>query len=81
MRDSQGLNLSTPTDIPLEKLYNEKDLSRITGRSVASIRRDRMFRQGCPFVKLHHQVRYRPADVRQYLERNLCGAVTPREAA
>jgi hypothetical protein len=52
-----------------EQLYSEQDLARITGRSIASIRRDRMFRVGCPFVKIGKLVRYSPTDVREYLER------------
>lgn len=54
----------------LEPLLDEVEFSRITGRSVASARRDRLFGRGCPFVKLGALVRYRPSDVRDYIERN-----------
>jgi hypothetical protein len=54
----------------LEALLNQFDFSRITGRSVASARRDRLLGQGCPFVKLGALVRYRPEDIRAYIERN-----------
>jgi len=50
-----------------QPLYSERDLARITGRSIASIRRDRMFGVGCPFVKIGKLVRYSPQDVREYL--------------
>ena len=46
----------------------------ITGRSVGSLRRDRLMRQGIPFVKAGALVRYRPCDVRAYLEKNLRGS-------
>jgi hypothetical protein len=60
---------SGPTE--LEPLLDETACSRITGRSVASLRRDRLLGQGCPYVKLQGLVRYRPQDVRAYIESNL----------
>ncbi len=60
-------------DTPLEPLLDEYEYAQITGRSVASARRDRLLRKGCPFVKLGALVRYRPADVRAYIERNVRG--------
>jgi hypothetical protein len=55
----------------LEPLIDEQELSRITGRSVASIRRDRLLGIGCPYTKLGALVRYRPEDVRAYIAANL----------
>jgi hypothetical protein len=55
----------------LETLLTEREVASITKRSVASVRRDRLLRQGCPYVKLGALVRYRPDDVRAYIERNL----------
>jgi hypothetical protein len=55
----------------LETLLTEHEYARITKRSVASVRRDRLLRQGCPYVKLGALVRYRPEDVRAHIERNL----------
>ena len=60
---------SSPRD--LEPLLDEFEYARIIGRSVSSIRRDRVLGAGCPYVKLGSLVRYRPADVRSYLELNL----------
>lgn len=54
----------------LEPLLDEVEFSRITGRSVASARRDRLLGRGCPHIKLGALVRYRPSDVRDYIERN-----------
>jgi phage terminase Nu1 subunit (DNA packaging protein) len=59
------------TDLELESLLNEQEYARITKRSLASVRRDRLVRQGCPYVKLGALVRYRPSDVRAYLEHHL----------
>jgi len=39
-------------DPQLETLLTEHEYARITKRSVASVRRDRLLRQGCPYVKL-----------------------------
>lgn len=55
----------------LETLLTEHEYARITKRSVASVRRDRLLRQGCPYLKLGALVRYRPEDVRAHLERSL----------
>ena len=35
----------------LETLLNEYEYAQITKRSVASVRRDRLLGQGCPYVK------------------------------
>lgn len=59
------------TDTPLEELLTEHECSRLTGRSVASLRRDRLLRTGCTWVKLGRLVRYRPRDVRAHIEENL----------
>ena len=58
-------------DASLETLLTERDYAHITKRSVASVRRDRLLRQGCPYVKLGALVRYRPDDVRAHLDRSL----------
>lgn len=55
----------------LETLLTEHEYAHVTKRSVASVRRDRLLRQGCPYVKLGALVRYRPEDVRAHLERSL----------
>ena len=51
-----------------ENLLNEHDVARITGLSVASVRRWRLLKQGPRFVKLNSSVRYRPADISAWLE-------------
>jgi hypothetical protein len=62
---------NSATELRLEVLLTEHEYARITKRSVASVRRDRLLRQGCPYVKLGALVRYRPDDVRAHLERSL----------
>jgi hypothetical protein len=56
--------------ITLEQLLDERGVSCVTGRSVASLRRDRLLRTGIPYVKLGSLVRYDPCDIRDYIERN-----------
>lgn len=60
--------------LTLEELLDEREVSRIVGRSVASLRRDRLLRSGIPWVKLHSLVRYDPRDIREYIERHKHGA-------
>ena len=52
----------------LETLLNEHDVARITGLSVASVRRWRLLRQGPKYIKIGAAVRYRPEDVTAWLE-------------
>jgi predicted DNA-binding transcriptional regulator AlpA len=52
----------------LSTLLNEHDVARITGLSVASVRRWRLFKQGPRFIKIGASVRYRAEDLRAWLE-------------
>jgi predicted DNA-binding transcriptional regulator AlpA len=51
----------------LETLLNEHEVARVTGLSVASVRRWRLFRQGPKYLKLNSAVRYRPEDISEWL--------------
>ncbi len=48
-------------------LLNERDISRITGMSLATVRRWRLQRQGPRFIKIGAAVRYWPADLMAWL--------------
>ena len=48
-------------------LLKEYDVARITGLSVATVRRWRLFKQGPKYVKIGAAVRYDPDDVRRWL--------------
>jgi predicted DNA-binding transcriptional regulator AlpA len=52
----------------LAVLLNEHDVARLTGLSVASVRRWRLFKQGPKYLKIGSAVRYRTEDVRAWLE-------------
>jgi predicted DNA-binding transcriptional regulator AlpA len=52
----------------IETLLNEHDVARLTGLSVASIRRWRLLRQGPKYLKLGSAVRYTPKDISAWLE-------------
>jgi predicted DNA-binding transcriptional regulator AlpA len=51
----------------LEELLDEHDVARITGLSVASVRRWRLLRQGPKYLKIGSAVRYKPEDVTAWL--------------
>ncbi len=51
----------------IETLLNEYDVARITGLSVASVRRWRLFRQGPQYLKIGSSVRYRQSDISDWL--------------
>jgi predicted DNA-binding transcriptional regulator AlpA len=48
-------------------LLNEHDVARITGLSVASVRRWRLLRLGPKYLKIGAAVRYRPEDISSWL--------------
>lgn len=52
----------------IESLLNEHDVARITGLSVASVRRWRLLRQGPKYLKIGAAVRYKPEDITAWLE-------------
>ena len=52
----------------VETLLNEHDVARITGLSVASVRRWRLLKQGPKFIKLGAAVRYKPLDISLWIE-------------
>jgi predicted DNA-binding transcriptional regulator AlpA len=51
------------------KYIDEKEVSRITSRSVQTLRNDRHKGVGFPYVKLGRAVRYNLCDVIEYMER------------
>ena len=56
------------TNNSLETLLNEHDVARITGLSVASVRRWRLLKQGPRYLKLGAAVRYKAEDISAWLE-------------
>ena len=76
MKTSQLSERERVASTQIEPLLNEREFAEITGRSVASARRDRFFGKGCPYVKLGFLVKYRPSDVRAYIAQNVRGALT-----
>jgi predicted DNA-binding transcriptional regulator AlpA len=52
----------------IEPLLNEYDVARITGLSVASIRRYRLLKIGPRATKLMSSVRYKPEDLKAWLD-------------
>jgi predicted DNA-binding transcriptional regulator AlpA len=52
----------------LETLLNERDVARVTGLSLASVRRWRLLRQGPKYLKINSAVRYRSEDITAWLD-------------
>jgi len=64
----------------LETLMTEHDVARVTGLSVASVRRWRLLRQGPKYLKIGAAVRYKPEDISVWLESRPCGGGHQAEA-
>jgi predicted DNA-binding transcriptional regulator AlpA len=63
-----------------DALLNEREVARVTGLSVASVRRWRLLHEGPRYLKIGAAVRYRAADVENWLaSRPTGGAGTGRE--
>jgi len=68
MNTSQVSERGSVAITQLPTLLNELDVARITGLSVASVRRWRLFKQGPKYIKIGASVRYRATDVSAWLE-------------
>jgi predicted DNA-binding transcriptional regulator AlpA len=64
---SERIEMATANN-SIENLLNEHDVARITGLSVASVRRWRLLRQGPKYLKIGAAVRYKPEDISAWLE-------------
>jgi hypothetical protein len=51
-----------------EPLLSTADVARITGRAVSTLEKDRLFGSGPAFVKIGRLVKYRPCDLRAWLQ-------------
>ena len=60
--------MTTDVSRSMESLLNEKEVARITGMSLASVRRWRIVGQGPRYIKLGAACRYRPEDLSSWLE-------------
>lgn len=68
MNTSQSGERESVAKPQIPTLLNEFDVARVTGLSVASVRRWRLFKQGPKYIKIGASVRYRPEDVQAWLE-------------
>jgi predicted DNA-binding transcriptional regulator AlpA len=64
----------------IENLLNEHDVARITGLSVASVRRWRLLKQGPKYLKIGASVRYRPEDISAWLASRPTGGEQDQKA-
>jgi predicted DNA-binding transcriptional regulator AlpA len=55
----------------LEPLLDETEISKLLGRSVATLQKDRLRGNGPPFIKVGRLVRYRPSGVRAWLDERI----------
>jgi hypothetical protein len=53
----------------IEPMIDEHEVARVQNRSVSSVRRDRLLRKGCPYLKIGSLVRYKPSELRAFLDR------------
>jgi predicted DNA-binding transcriptional regulator AlpA len=51
-----------------QRYINEKEVARITGRGLQTLRNDRHCGRGLPYIKMGRSVRYSLEDVIAYME-------------
>ncbi len=61
----------------IESLLNEHDVARITGMSLASVRRWRLVGRGPRFLKIGASVRYQPEALQAFLNSRPMGGESP----
>jgi predicted DNA-binding transcriptional regulator AlpA len=67
--------------VAIEALLNEHEVAELVGLSVASVRRWRILKTGPRFIKVSGSaVRYRPEDLKAYLDRRPTGGGQTTEA-
>jgi predicted DNA-binding transcriptional regulator AlpA len=66
-REHGALAISRSASPALEPLLSVAQVSEITGRSISTLEKDRLYGNGPPYVKMGRLTRYRPADVRAWL--------------
>ena len=54
----------------LPRYLTEKEVSKVTGFSVYTLRNWRNQKKGIPYLKMTKSIRYKPEDVCSYLEEN-----------
>lgn len=54
---------------PHVRYIDEKEVSKITGRALSTLRNERFMGKGIPYVKVGRSVRYRIDDVIAFMER------------
>ena len=68
MNTSQQGNRESDARNQIPTLLNEFDVARVTGLSVASVRRWRLFGRGPKYLKIGSSVRYRAEDLQSWLD-------------
>lgn len=54
----------------MQQLINEKNLSKILGKSLQTLRNDRFLKKGVPYFKIGRSIRYSIDDVENYIEKS-----------
>jgi predicted DNA-binding transcriptional regulator AlpA len=80
MDSAQRSKPESAVESTCESLINERGVARISGLSVATLRRRRLLGQPPVWVKLGGRVLYRPADVLEWIEASRVQLATKKSA-
>jgi excisionase family DNA binding protein len=65
------MSLPSEMSLPAERLLTEKEVSAVLNVKLSCLRRWRFENRELPFVRVGRLVRYRPADVKQFVSYNI----------
>ena len=70
MRTIKRKTVELPPNLENSQLLNDKQVAKLTGRALQTVRNDRFNRQGIPYVRVGRSIRYKVQDVLNFIQKN-----------
>ena len=70
MRTIKRKTVELPSILENSQLLNDKQVAKLTGRALQTIRNDRFNRTGISYVRVGRSIRYKVQDVLDFIKRN-----------
>lgn len=68
-QNNRNISLAEFDSAPEQTLFNQRVIAHVRDCSVATMERDRWSGSGIPFIKINRAVKYRKADVLEWLDK------------
>ena len=70
MRIIKRKTIELPPNLENSQLLNDKQVAKLTGRALQTVRNDRFNRQGISYIRVGRSIRYKVQDVLDFIKRN-----------